>query len=319
MSGISAQECVNLILQYIGGVPISGAIKTSVEGSPVAKQAAGGSMSIPGLSAIKNALSGMPAATALSSTFTNPMAIATVQTSSQATALVSATESTWVTTMEIHPGLVTRDVIPSLTGKATIEQVDTLQASLTSLSDACSAHKTFSDNLSGCRVPDYGLGEFGLQQLAATTGSFGSLADKIPASLDQAVGGVKTAINDALSATIKPLNMGSTYSEAASVLSTAMTDVANGPPGTIDAVNSRITGLVASITGTMTDASTAMSRFKESAIASSYVATATGLLTANSTTSASLADMCVQPEARTQILEGVDVFKQQYFVGASGG
>lgn len=318
MAGISAQTCINLILQHIGGIPLKPTNTALVEGSPVTKQLGMAGYSLPGLETLQGAFNGASTESLLGNVFQNPVGGAIDTLSDSVTSAAGAIENAFVTTsIDIDPitGLETeiRSVSGALAGKISIEEIDALQTSLQDLGGVMPDYKTFTDKMAGVKLPNYETaGDFGLQQVVAVQGSYENLASRIPADLDAQVGGLSGAITDNLGKITQPLNLGESLSSTSSFLDTVVSQLESVAPQGSAAVGRKydeIMDLVAStkslVNTSVNQSRSVMGTFVNGSQAMGYVETASGGLMGGSGMTTSLINQVVKPTPLAQMKDGI--------------
>lgn len=238
MAGISAEHCVSLILQHIGGIPLKPTSTALVEGSPVTKQLGGVATSIPGVEMMSGALNGLSTESMLPNVFQNPVGNLSAGLNTSLTSQISNLESTFVETVSsINPetGLetITRQVkaeYPNIS----LDQIDNLKSQMQTCSANIPAYQDFTDKMSGVKVPSNAtVNDFGFQQVATVTSSYESVAANIPEELDQRVGGLSNSITNHLNTITSPLyqeeNLTTTKTSVDSVVDNLIKANAVGP------------------------------------------------------------------------------------------
>ena len=318
MSGISAQACISLILQYVGGVPLIGGLKTSIEGCPPAKQILGaGSFSLPSLNILSSALGGAGVGSMLGSVFQNPLGAISSDLTSSLSGTFSGLESSFV---DVGLDNITRSIKPEFLGKISLTQLDSLKLNIAGLSDSMPTFTDLTDKISGVSLPTYDqIGDFGLQQVASVTSSFDALVDKIPVELDSQIGGLKSAIGGHLDSITAPLNTLPELTDTHSLVSNLIANISNASNPSL--ASSIINSTISSVTGTkalidsrvLTSKST-MNTFMNASQAIAQVSTVNSVLQSDSTRAQDFINQVTKPIAMSQIKDGIELQKK-YFAG----
>lgn len=314
MAGISAQQCVSLILSNIGGIPLQGAATTTIEGSPPAKQIGGAAFSIPGMDMLQGAFNGLSADSLTSTLFNNPIATAATSLAATASSAVSNLENTFVTM--VPSGII--DPITGLEGemraiktefadKMSLSQLDSLKTNLSSLSAESLSVKSLTDKISGVAVPDFANGEFGFQQVASVTTSYEGISQQIPTSLDKTYN-MKSAIGGHLDNITAPLNLAPSMTSTKSSVDSLIVDLQTGKVSIANA-NSQYSSATSMYAAQRTTSISTMNTFMEGSKAMSYVSTVAGIVGASSTGAIpranSFVNQVVQPTKIAQIQDGI--------------
>lgn len=318
MAGISAQTCINLILQHIGGIPLKPTNTALVEGSPVTKQLGMAGYSLPGLETLQGAFNGASTESLLGNVFQNPVGALSDTVAAVATTAQSAIETAFVTTSTVIDeitGLPTtiREVGGALAGKISLAEIDALKANVGELASSMPSYKDLTDKISGVKLPNYETaGEFGLQQVVAVQGSYENLAKSIPADLDAQVGGLSGAITDNLGKITQPLNLGDSLSSTNTVLNSMVAQLESVAPQGSAAVANKYNELMNTVTatknlvnGSVTQSKSVMGTFVNGSQAMGYVETASGGLMSGSGMTTSLINQVVKPTPLTQMKDGI--------------
>ena len=313
MAGISAQACISLILQHIGGIPLIGAMKTSVEGCPPARQILGaGAFSLPALSMVQAAIGGAGIGSMLGTVFQNPLAAISSNLTSSLSGTFNGLESSFV---EISEDL-TRSIKPEFINKISLTQVDSLKLNIAGLSDSMPTFTDLTNKISGVALPTFDqAGDFGLQQVAAVTSSFDSLANNIPTELDLQTGGLKAAIGGHLDNIIAPLNTLPQLTDINSVVSNLVANISNAQSpasasSIITSALSNVSGTKSFIDGTVLTSKSTMNTFMNASQAISQASVVNSALQGDSTRSQNFITQITKPTALTQIRAGIELQKK---------
>lgn len=318
MAGISVQTCISLILQHIGGIPLQGAFKSVIEGSPPAKQIGIGSFSLPSLNMLSSALDGASMGSMLGDVFENPIGSITDNLGSSITDVTGDLESTFVESTIGADNVLIRTVKSEFASKISLSQIDSLKSTLGNLGSSIPSLTDLTNKISGVTMPSFEVeGDFGLPQVTSITSSFESLAEKIPDSLNAQVGGLRESLGGHLDSITAPLNLGSTLTSANSLVNglvSSLTGASNA--GSVTSIINSATSAITTTRNTVDDnvdtsKSTMLSLIK-GAQAISYVDNVSSALDSGSTKNQQFLSKVVKPSAMTQIKEGIEAQKNYY-------
>ena len=316
MAGISVQACISLILQHIGGVPLVGAIKSSIEGANPAKQIMGvGSFSLPSLNMISSALDGAGLNDMLGDVFQNPIGDITGDLTSSLTDVTDDLESTFVSLSEVEGGML-RSIKGEFAGKISLEQIDSLKENLANLGSSMPGLTDLTNKISGVTAPTFEqIGDFGLQQVASVTMSFDAIADKIPEALISQVGGLKESISGHLDSITAPLNTSAQLTSAKNLVNNLVSSLtsASNSTGVTSIVNSTISSLTStntSINSIVDTSKSTMSAFMTASQGVGFVSTVSGVLESGSIKSQELIKKITNPTVLQQVEDGIELQKE---------
>lgn len=318
MAGISVKTCISLILQHIGGIPLQGATKSLVEGVPPAKQIGIGSFSLPSLEMLSSALDGASMGSMLGDVFQNPIGSVTENLGSSITSVTSNLESTFVESTVGADNALIRTVKSQFASKISLQQIDSLKSTLGNLNSSIPSLTDLTNKISGVTMPSFEIeGDFGLPQVTSITSSFESLAEKIPDSLNEQVGGLRESLGGHLDSITAPLNLGNTLSSTNDIINglvSSLTNASNAGSAAsiINSATSTITATRNTVDDSVDTSKSTMSSLINGAQAIAYVDSVSSAIDSGSTKNQQFLSKVVKPSAMTQIKEGIEAQKNYY-------